>query len=41
MGPSGVISLQGLRAIWWFGFQGTMVEVLITIIWVRITKELR
>lgn len=39
MEPSGAIGLQGLRAIWWFGFAGAMVSALITVIWVRIPKE--
>lgn len=39
MQPSGDIGLSGLRAIWWFGFAGAMVAAFITIIWVRIPKE--
>lgn len=38
-GPDGDIGLKGLRAIWWLGLAGSLVSVLITVIWVRIPKE--
>ncbi|GFP56076.1 uncharacterized MFS-type transporter C1683.03c [Trichoderma asperellum] len=36
--PSGEVGLQGMRAIWWFGFASAMVGALITITMVRIPK---
>lgn len=39
MGPSGEVGLEGLRAIWWFGFAAQISAALITVIWVRIPKE--
>ncbi|PON23413.1 membrane transporter [Trichoderma gamsii] len=36
--PSGEVGLEGMRAIWWFGFASAMVGALITITMVRIPK---
>lgn len=36
--PSGEVGLEGMRAIWWFGFALAMVGALITITMVRIPK---
>ncbi|KAK1246597.1 hypothetical protein MKX08_000399 [Trichoderma sp. CBMAI-0020] len=36
--PSGEVGLEGMRAIWWFGFASAMVGALITITSVRIPK---
>ena len=39
MGPNGEIGLKGLRAIWWFGFAAALLGAVITILGVRIPKE--
>ncbi|KAL7896437.1 MFS general substrate transporter [Trichoderma sp. SZMC 28014] len=36
--PSGEVGLEGIRAIWWFGFASAMVAALITMTMVRIPK---
>ncbi len=39
MNESGEVGLQGLRAIWWFGFAAAMLGAVITVVGVRIPKE--
>ena len=39
LNAKGEIGLNGLRAIWWFGFGAAMLGAIITIAGVRIPKE--
>ncbi|KAK3703156.1 hypothetical protein LTR37_014633 [Vermiconidia calcicola] len=39
MGANGEVGLEGLRAVWWFGFGAAMLGAAITVLGVRIPKE--
>ncbi|KAJ5279307.1 hypothetical protein N7478_004679 [Penicillium angulare] len=38
-GADGEITLEGLRAIWWFAMAAQLLAAFVTVVWVRIPKE--